>query len=77
MGDVEQFPQNPITEMTSHMSMLSCGDCHVEWVALYTTTIDRLHCPYCESANLINRQGEREVFFYEHDEYQNPMSRPR
>lgn len=68
MGEVKQFPQKQVSDMTSLMSLLSCDDCHKQWVALYASgkTISDLHCPYCESENLANRQGEREVFFYDH-----------
>lgn len=68
MGGVVQFPQKQVSEMTSLMSLLSCDDCHTQWIALYATgtIVDDLHCPYCESTNLTNRQGEREVFFYDY-----------
>lgn len=68
MADVVQFPQTQTNEMTSLMSVLSCNDCHKEWVGMYVTghTVADLHCPYCEGTDLTNRQGEREIFFYDY-----------
>lgn len=68
MVDVTNFPQKQTTEMTSLMSLLSCDDCHAQWVGLYESgvTISDLCCPRCEGTNLTNRQGEREVFFYDY-----------
>ncbi len=68
MADVVQFPQTQTDEMTSLMSILSCNDCRKEWVGMYVTghTVTDLHCPYCEGTDLTNRQGEREVFFYDY-----------
>ena len=65
---VEQFPQKQTNEMTNLMSLLSCDDCHAQWIGLYQTktTIADLHCPCCDGQNLTNRQGEREVFFYDY-----------
>jgi hypothetical protein len=69
MGDVTEFPQKQTNEMSSLMSLLSCDDCHMEWIGMYETgkTVSDLHCPYCEGENLTNRQGEREVFFYDYE----------
>ena len=68
MSNIEQFPQKQTNEMTSLMSLLRCDDCHVEWIGMYESgvTTDDLHCPYCDGHNLTNRQGEREVFFYDY-----------
>ena len=57
------------------MPLLSCDDCRSEWIGMYESgrTIEELDCPYCNSSNLTNRQGEREVFFYEYG----PLSKPK
>lgn len=69
MPNVVQFPQKQVNDMTSLMSLLSCDDCHAQWIGIYTTgkTVSDLHCPYCGFHNLTNRQGEREVIFYKYD----------
>lgn len=68
MGDITQFPQKQVNEMSSLMSLLLCDDCDMQWIGMYTTglAVSDLHCPYCQGTNLTNRQGEREIFFYEH-----------
>ena len=65
---IEPFPQKAVSDYTSLMSLLRCDDCNNVWVGLYTTgtTVAELHCPYCQSTNLTNRQGEREVIFYDY-----------
>ena len=67
---VEQFPQKQVSDYTSLMSLLRCDDCHKEWIALYATGTKMcdLYCIWCNSFNITNRQGEREVVFYDYRE---------
>lgn len=68
MGDLAKFPQKQVSDYTSLMTLLSCDDCHMRWIGMYDTgvTIDDLYCPYCDGQELTNRQGEREIYFYEY-----------
>jgi len=69
MSEIIPFPQPQTDDMSSLMTLLSCLDCHSEWIGLYDSgrTTNDLWCPFCDGKNLVNRQGEREVFFYRYD----------